>query len=160
MNYTELEGRLASIHDVGPEGWGAFRARLRVLRDKGVPHVPRVGKGARVEYTFEDLWESNLALRLQEAGLPPSRVVEIVTNARKFLPTLPEMERRGDAWLTVLTIVVHGYGQDLDSGKINVLVDSFDIATRRIRDHIQGRAIFFLFANLSKMTRECKGILD
>jgi hypothetical protein len=65
IGYGEFEGILSELHRIPETGRKAFRARLRFMRDAGIPSVAKPGKGARVSYRFEDLWETHLALLLE-----------------------------------------------------------------------------------------------
>lgn len=75
MEYRDYEATLAKVHEVDAEYLPAFRARLRIIRDRaGVPVPFKAGKGQRRQFTLVDLWETHLALRLAEAGIPPARI--------------------------------------------------------------------------------------
>jgi hypothetical protein len=99
MEYRDVEARLAELHRIHEEDMGAFRARLRVLRTMGVPDLPKVGKGARVEFSTKDIGELHLALTLGEFGLPPMRIVQVVNRTRD-LPGWPP-RRKGGKWLVL-----------------------------------------------------------
>ncbi len=102
MEYRDVEARLAELHKVDEEGIGAFRARLRVLRDMNIPNMPKVGKGSRVEFSIEHLAELHLAITLSRFGLPPARILQIVEYLRG-LPPLFQYHRKTDLWM-VLTM--------------------------------------------------------
>jgi hypothetical protein len=99
LEYRDIEARLAELHSIHEEDLGAFRARIRVLRNMGVPDLPRVGKGARVGFSPDDIAELHLVLTLGEFGLPPARIVQIITKV-KGLSQWP-LRRPHAAWLVV-----------------------------------------------------------
>lgn len=86
MEYGTYEATLAHIHRVEPHEHKAFRARIRVLRYEGVPGAPMPGKGSRIEYSFGDLVEASLGLRMAEIGLPPTRIAMLVSRLRDDCP--------------------------------------------------------------------------
>jgi hypothetical protein len=100
MEYRIVEAILVKLHEVAPEDLGAFRARLRVLRDMGIPDMPRVGKGARVEFADVQVEEMHLALTMSEFGLTPARVVQVIGFLR-VTPTWLHRKPHADAWLVV-----------------------------------------------------------
>jgi hypothetical protein len=102
MEYREVEAWLARLHHVDEEGAGAFRARLRVLRDLGIPKMPKVGKGARVHFSKDDIAELHLALTMSEFGLAPSRIAKTIEIIRND-PDFESLTLKGDYWL-VLTM--------------------------------------------------------
>lgn len=69
--YRHIETALARVFNVMPEGMGAFRARLRHLRNIGVPELPKPGSGEQINYTRENAIEILLALELEALGVSP-----------------------------------------------------------------------------------------
>lgn len=104
MEYGTVEAILADHFGVGPEDIKAFRSRLRVLRDKGIPSVEKPGKGSRVRYSFKDLWELRFALDLESIGLTPMRVLHLMEFAGPDLidrVRKEEKERGSDIWIVI-----------------------------------------------------------
>jgi hypothetical protein len=99
MEYRTLEARLAKLHQISDDGLGAFRARLRVLREMGIPPIPKVGKGARANFRDSDFGEVHLALTMSEFGLPPARIVQLMSYIRKTRGWPPRPA--SDQWLAV-----------------------------------------------------------
>lgn len=60
-----------AFYRVSPQDQKAFRARLRHLRNLGVPSVEKVGKGTQLTYTRKHLWQIYLALELTKLGVSP-----------------------------------------------------------------------------------------
>lgn len=69
--YRHIETALATVFKILPEGMGAFRARLRHLRNIGVPELPKPGSGEQIEYTRGHAIEILLALELEALGVSP-----------------------------------------------------------------------------------------
>ena len=108
MEYRFIEDALARLHGVPNDGRSAFRSRLRVLRDAGVPSVKKVGKGARVDYSFSDAFEMHLGLHLEHFGYPPAHVKFVVGSSRKLLVTFKQLSgelledgKYGDVWMLI-----------------------------------------------------------
>ena len=73
LRYKHLEAALAEVLSVRLEQMGAFRARLRHLRNIGLPLTQRPGKGSHITYSGDNALEMLLTLQLQDLGHPPSR---------------------------------------------------------------------------------------
>jgi hypothetical protein len=157
LNYTDLEAKLADLHHAEQRaGVGALRARIRMLRDLGVPAVPKVGKGARVEYSFDDLWESHFGLLLQEAGFPPAHVADVIQTGRPWMLQQTKTEDRvgGDAWVEI--IPVNRYPEaPAEHGRVSLQFDSFDQVTGHLKHSWGQPACVYLLVNVSKITRDC-----
>lgn len=100
MEYREAEALLAKMHQVDEADIGAFRARLRVLRDHGIPKMPRVGKGARVHFFTDQIAEMHLSVILSEFGVPPARIALLIEKMRTTEGFFP-LNQRGDWWLVI-----------------------------------------------------------
>lgn len=152
MEYRTVEAILADLHNIRPEALGAFRSRLRVLRDMGVPNVSRPGKGARVAYELYDLWEAHLGLHLETFGLPPSRVRFVVEEARVgdwFNDArVRENSTRGDAWARISLSDLHqGAKPDKARGFGDI-------------QHISEHAEFLTFTETTPMPAMMMGLID
>jgi hypothetical protein len=137
MEYRDAEAFLAELHRVREDDMGAFRARLRVLRNMGIPSLPRVGKGARVEFSSEHVSELHLALTLGEFGLPPTRIVQIVDKVRE-LPDWPLHRPRG-VWLVVSLRADPEYPDEplIEGELLRVVI----VKERDLVDHIKQRGL-------------------
>jgi hypothetical protein len=163
MEYRDIESILAELHGVTPEHRaGAFRSRLRILRDMGVPAVEKPGKGSRVSYSFENLWEMHLALLLEHFGLPPARVKFVLEERVGWLGWYDKMREKKK--LTTADIWVHMryFSKNLEDGSPApvTLIAPFDEIVRAIErlDKEQPTAVIGLI-NLSKVTRECESAI-
>jgi hypothetical protein len=79
LDYAEVEAVLAQLHHAGGAvQHGAFRGRLAHLRRLGIPIGLNPGKGKRISYEIEQLYQLALCLELAEFGLDPSLIVKMV----------------------------------------------------------------------------------
>ncbi len=69
--YKHLELALANVFGVPKRDLPAFRARIRHLRNLGVPPISKLGSGQRVRYTRSDVIQLMIALEVELLGLPP-----------------------------------------------------------------------------------------
>jgi hypothetical protein len=84
LRYGEVEAILASFLHVESGGEKAFRARLRHLRNIGVPMgITEPGKGAVIRFTREQVFEMLLCLVLQSFGVSPSDARDLVRSIIK-----------------------------------------------------------------------------
>jgi hypothetical protein len=71
FQYKYVELALANAFGVEPLDLPAFRARLRHLRNLGVPAIPRPGTGHTIAYGRSHAIQMLVALELELLGLPP-----------------------------------------------------------------------------------------
>jgi hypothetical protein len=81
--YGEVEAALAETFKVNPQDLGAFRGRLRHLRNIGIPELPRPGSGKQIRYSREAAIEILLALEFSALGLPPGHFVSVAKSLVK-----------------------------------------------------------------------------
>jgi hypothetical protein len=74
LRYKHMEYALAEVMNVKPEDMGAFRARLRHLRNIGVPRLPNPGSGQPIDYSRNQALELLVALELEKVGQAPKQV--------------------------------------------------------------------------------------
>lgn len=75
LRYSDVERSLVDVLHVAPaQQAGAFRAKIRHLRNIGVPSVPHPGQGRAADYCGLDALEILLGLRLQGLGVSPKLV--------------------------------------------------------------------------------------
>lgn len=81
-SYAIVETALARLHDAGPEVQrGAFRGRLKHLQRLGLPLGEKPGKGTRIDYDAQQIWQLAIALELAEFGIDPLKIAQIVKSA-------------------------------------------------------------------------------
>jgi hypothetical protein len=172
MEYRDIESILAELHGVTPDHRaGAFRSRLRILRDMGVPAVEKPGKGSRVGYSFGNLWEMHLALLLERFGLPPARVKFVLEDRLDWLgwyDTMREREKREREKQTTgspppdIWVHMRYLSRNLEDGipAPVTLIEPLDKIVSEIErmDEEAETAVIGLI-NLSKLTRECKSAI-
>jgi hypothetical protein len=64
----------------------AFRARLRHLRNIGVPRLPNPGSGQPIDYSRQHALELLVALQLEKIGQTPKQVVLLAGTIVRRLP--------------------------------------------------------------------------
>jgi hypothetical protein len=74
LRYKHVESALAEVMNVKPNDMGAFRARLRHLRNIGVPRLPNPGSGQPIDYSRRQALELLVALELEKVGQAPKQV--------------------------------------------------------------------------------------
>ena len=74
FRYKHLEAALADVMQVRPKDMSAFRARLRHLRNIGVPRLPNPGSGQPIDYSRQHALELLVALELEKIGQTPKQV--------------------------------------------------------------------------------------
>jgi len=79
----QVEDILLKKHTEYENKLGAFKARMRVLRDIGIPALEGVGKGGRETFSKSDIWEIHVALRLTRVYVPPRLITEIIKDLRR-----------------------------------------------------------------------------
>jgi hypothetical protein len=104
MQYSQFEKILAEIFSIKEKGLGAFRARLRHLRNLGVPNIPKRGSGNTFVYKTSDLLTTLVALELQALGASPTVSAELATFARRCV----ELVERSEADVFLLATNVPG----------------------------------------------------
>lgn len=164
MEYRDIEFILAELHGVTPaDRGGAFRSRLRVLRDMGVPAVEKPGKGSRVTYKFLDLWEMHLALLLERFGLPPAGVKFVLENKLGWLGWYDTMlEERKKQTTSDIWVHMRYFSVNLEKGIPELVtlirpLDEIVLAIKRLDEKEQTAVIALV--NLSKLTRECESAI-
>lgn len=78
LSYSQVLKILSGLNEIAPESDGAFRARLRHFQRLGFPRGSNTGKGKSAEYDLEMLMQLTLAIEFMQAGITPSRIVELV----------------------------------------------------------------------------------
>ena len=142
MEYRHVEEALIWLHAIPEKGHKAFRSRLRVLRDFGVPEVERPGKGSRVDYSFADVFEMHLGLHLEHFGYPPGRVKFVVSQLRgTILDTFKEHSKKmsdegktGDLWMLLSFSRQKAVGTLDTEGRILTYVDCIEAVAESLKD--------------------------
>ncbi len=67
--YGEIEAAIAQVLKIEPADVPALRARLRHLRNMGLPDIPNPGSGRKILYTTFQAMEMLIAVVLQHNGM-------------------------------------------------------------------------------------------
>lgn len=84
LGYKQVETALADVLEVKPDDMGAFRARLRHLRNLGLPELPTPGSGQRIDYSDDQAFVMLLALELEDVGLAPRSAATIAQSIARM----------------------------------------------------------------------------
>ena len=77
FSYGEVEDLLAAVLEIRPEGRQQLRARLRHLRNLGVPNLPKPGSGIKLRYTKRQAFEMLIAVGLETVGQTPRKAAAL-----------------------------------------------------------------------------------
>jgi hypothetical protein len=83
LTYAQLERFLAELHGAEHVQATTFRGRLNHLYKLGVPRLGAPGKGVKLSYSLAQTAELIVCLQLEEYGLNPKRIIEIVEAERR-----------------------------------------------------------------------------
>lgn len=108
FTYAIAETILAHLHGAdGDAQRAAFRGRLKHLKRLGIPRGVNPGKGARVWYREEQIFEWAFCLELGEFGIDPTVVVRLINEhwENDILPRIfdiqEETTRRPDLYFAL-----------------------------------------------------------
>jgi hypothetical protein len=71
FRYKHVETALVDVTRVQPEALGAFRGRIRHLRNIGLPELPDSGSGKHIAYSRRQALEMLIAIQLENIGHKP-----------------------------------------------------------------------------------------
>jgi hypothetical protein len=71
MKYGQVEAALVSLFEVDKPRLGAFKARIRHLRNFDCPSTEKVGTGSTAEYSEFHALQLAIALAFEQIGLSP-----------------------------------------------------------------------------------------
>jgi len=86
IQYGHIEKALADVVGVKPKALGAFRAKLRHLRNIGVPQLPNPGSGNAISYSQRQALEMLIALELEKLGFSPRNVALMAPSITRQSP--------------------------------------------------------------------------
>ena len=86
MRYKDVETALAELMNVRPTDMGAFRGRLRHLRNIGLPRLPQSGSGRAINYSPRHVLAMFLALQFEEAGQTAGNAALVAESIVRQLP--------------------------------------------------------------------------
>ncbi len=91
--YGQVENILAKVIGIKSEGRSAMKARLRHLRNIGVPELPRPGSGQKVLYSRKQAMEMLFALGLENVGQTPRTAAMLAKDILRHLDSVYWYER-------------------------------------------------------------------
>lgn len=104
LRYGEVEAILAAVKNIGPDGLPAFRARLRHMRNIGVPEgLPQTGRGGVLRFSKDQVLEMLWCLDLQEMAWSPKDAANFASHL-KIWWCLPGHREKRDGDLYVVTV--------------------------------------------------------
>lgn len=115
LSRKQLEAIVLAHHRVHPDKQETFRSRIKTLQRMGFPPGTNVGRGPKMGYSAEHLFQLITVFELQQIGLAADRAIQTVLNAWSYLQT--------------------GFGVAF------ALQDSFTPTRERILGWIHGRAL-------------------
>ncbi len=77
LRYGEIEAAIAQVLEIKSAGVPALRARLRHLRNMGLPDIPNPGSGRKVSYTTFQAMEMLIAVVLEYGGITSRNAVNV-----------------------------------------------------------------------------------
>jgi hypothetical protein len=86
LRYDDVETALEEVLRIKPTGMGAFRGRLRHLRNIGLPRLPKRGSGRPIDYSPRQALEMLLALELENAGQTASKAAFVAASMVRQSP--------------------------------------------------------------------------
>ena len=78
FSYAEAETILARLHHAERDQTGAFRGRLQHLKKLGIPLGVRPGRGKKINYEPEHLYQWALCLEYAQLGLDPAYIAQLI----------------------------------------------------------------------------------
>jgi hypothetical protein len=106
FQYRHIEAALAALMRINRKSIKAFRAKLRHLRNIGVPRLPSSGSGRPIEYSRRHALELMIALELEKLGQSPRTVA---LNAPSIVRQSPYGQHEGQDCYVVIYEDKPGY---------------------------------------------------
>ena len=171
LSYAAVERLLAQVYFQSAEQQaGAFRARLKNLKRGGIPLEQSPGRGKRIQYTLEHVYQMAFCLECIQLGFDPSTAVVV---AKTEWDTINEKifrvaERRLDAGerdmfaaLTPEFISRWNAGED-EIGRYSLRPCPYESVMKEI-DRTQGRFLMHTrrrsFINITALIQRIKQVM-
>src|SRR5277367_7122943 len=79
LSYAQAESVLARLHDASEDvRKNAFRGRLKHLKRLGIPLNSTPGRGSKVFYFEDELYQWAFSLELAEFGIDPTAIADFI----------------------------------------------------------------------------------
>jgi hypothetical protein len=142
LRYKHVEAALAEVLDVKAKGLGAFRARLRHLRNIGLPRLPMPGSGQHIVYSRRQALEMLIAMELEKVGQTPRRAALL---AESIVQQSPGQHEGKDFYVAIIE------GRPGYTGAFGLKV---------FREFMKSAPEVFLVLNVSACARKLDPALD
>jgi hypothetical protein len=106
LRYKHVEAALAEVMKVKPKAMGAFRARLRHLRNIGLPRLPSPGSGRAIDYSRQQALAMLIAVELETVGQSPKQAARI---SQSMVRQSPYGQFEGEDWYVYVSEHEPGY---------------------------------------------------
>ena len=84
FTYAEAEAVLAKLYAAtGAPQQGAFRARLKTLKKVGIPLGSSPGRGKKIKYGYDELYQWTFCLELSQLGVDPTVIGKLMAEQWK-----------------------------------------------------------------------------
>ena len=145
----QVESALARVCRIPAAELGAFKGKLRHLRNLGIPKVRRVGSGNRAKFNRSDVLTMRLALEFSTLGIKPAAVAGLTTKGLEHLEEHSKTVVGKDVYLIVFPAHPQGY----------IWLTAYGIeGVAKIAEKIS--ATNFVTINLSRLVREMDMALE
>lgn len=152
--YGEMEEALVRLYSISDADRGAFRARIRHLRNLSIPPIPKVGRGRQAIYEIAMIEELFFALEITKATVPPSVVASFINVMR-----IAGRRLSGEGalpWIVVAFDAFHGTEKDSAAVQLQSVPESqLDELVRQY-----GRIGAVLVLNFEKRVRDLHVALE
>ena len=146
FNYGQVEAALATACEVTPKAIGAFRARLRHLRNLGLPRLPKPGSGKHISYTERQALEMMMAVLLENHGYAARKAMLVAQSIVRQSPPYYGQHRGGDCFVLI----------DRPDSPSYVVA----LGHRALAKALKSRSALFLVINVSTYARKLDDALD
>jgi hypothetical protein len=109
FKYRQVEAALAALFDVDDKRFGAFKARVRHLRNLGIPTIPKAGSGTHAQYSRLNAFEMALTLELQHLGKSPRRSAELAGSWSSEI-----LRKSVDSSVPLYVVLLPGHNSETD----------------------------------------------
>lgn len=148
--YKHLELALANVFDVSMVVLPAFRARLRHLRNLGVPTNEKPGSGKAITYSRDNAIQLLIALEVELFGLPPKFAAAFSRAAMSDLAK--KADRAARSGKRLILSVEPKFGFDINDAAI--FIGSSEPNVPLIDEHTHRSMVINLAASISLLDHE------
>jgi hypothetical protein len=146
LRYRQVEAALVAVIGVRPKAVGAFRARLRHLRNIGLPQLPASGSGKHIVYSRRQALEILIALRLESIGHKPQSAAII---SQSIVRQSPYGQQRGKDCYVIPS------ASNTDSSEYKMMYGIVDVSR-----FMKSSPDMFTVVNVSALIRKLNMMLD